>query len=357
VALVGVQAFALPVMAIVLGSDLYHGLRQLLFAAPAAAVLAAYGMRWWVDRPASSRWRVPLASAALLLPLVDQVTLHPYQTSYVNLATDLVITPFVDAADRPGDDFWRSSLPELIAGKELQRQLLCKALLNEEGTWSFRFADGGAFSTSRSLDCREEVNGPLAAEAMASARVPPHTEYDAVFLKSLPENCSPLGEVTRWHHGFEVVLTILGRCRVAPPTLTRRGVHADSPALGTGTSQDLWRFAVDGWERWPGVSVFHSPVPRAVLAFHAPATCRRDGCALLLEGKVPRDLVVHVAGDEMPSRRESGALRVPVRAQEARDPDGVWVTLRRRSDLPLGIRLAAVRIAGAPPALSKDGPR
>ena len=49
-----------------------------------------------------------------MLPIVDQVTMQPYQTSYVNLATDLLAGDQADD-DRPGGDFWRVSIPELVA--------------------------------------------------------------------------------------------------------------------------------------------------------------------------------------------------------------------------------------------------
>ena len=101
-ALVGAQAFTLPVVAVVLGSDLYHGLRQLLFALPALAVLSAYGIAWWWEHPWPGRRMVALvAGAALVLPTVDQVTLQPYQTTYVNLATDLLV-------GKPADDSVRA---------------------------------------------------------------------------------------------------------------------------------------------------------------------------------------------------------------------------------------------------------
>ncbi|MBJ7358345.1 hypothetical protein, partial [Nocardioides sp.] len=59
-ALVGVQGFAVPVAAVVVGSDLYHGLRQLLFIVPALAVLAACGVAWWVERSPGLRARAVL---------------------------------------------------------------------------------------------------------------------------------------------------------------------------------------------------------------------------------------------------------------------------------------------------------
>ncbi|MDP2774100.1 MAG: hypothetical protein Q8O61_11150, partial [Nocardioides sp.] len=350
VALVGVQALALPVVAIVLGSDLYHGLRQLLFAIPAVAVLSAYGMAWWVDRSGTRVGRVlalAATAAALALPTVDQVTLQPYQTTYVSLAADLLSGPGRSPDQRLGADYWRVSLPELVDEAALDRHLLCKAVTDRESGMAHPFTNAGeAFSTSRSLDCREEPNGPLAPEQLPVVRDVPVTEYDAVFIDALPTNCTRLGDVTRWRHGFEVVLSTLGRCALDPAVLDEEGVRVDDPALGTAHHDDLWRFAVDGWEQWPGQPALSSPVPLAELAFRLAPDCAGGGCTLVITGTAPADLVATVSGAEVPVRRTAGTLRVPVAPQLARD--SVWVTLTRRSAGTLGVRLTELRLEVTP---------
>jgi len=354
ISVVGAQALAMPTMAIVLGSDLYHGLRQLLFAAPAVAVLTAYGIAWWLVRPGSGseprRWVAPLAAAALLLPVVDQLTLQPYQTTYVNLATDLVTETFTNADNRPGGDFWRVSLPELIAGQPLDRLLLCKATVDKESNLSFPFTNAGeAFSTSRSLDCRQEPNGPLFPEGLPLRGKSSETEYDSVFLETLPRNCAPRNEVTRIRHGFEVVLTVLARCSISPPVLTERGVRADDPAIGTTAPHDLWRFAIDGWEQWPGRAELTSPVQRAVIAFEPSGVCREAGCVLVIEGSGPSDLVARVAGEEIPvSIGTDGTIKIPIRAPQVSTAAQVRITFNRRSGNTLGMRVTALSMTELP---------
>jgi hypothetical protein len=354
IGLVGVQAVTLPVVAIVLGSDLYHGLRQLLFAAPAAVVLAAYGMAWLLERPAPDRaqvWGGRLwalgAAAALLLPTADQITLQPYQTTYVNLATDLVSAPFVDAEGRAGSDYWRVSLPELIEDETLDRDLVCKPTVDQESDIAHPFTNAAeAFSTSRSLDCRDEVNGPLRPLHLPVHRGLVDAEYDAVFLRSLPDNCTPLDRVTRERHGFEVVLTTLGRCTVDPPDLTDQGVWSDSPLLGTAAAGDLWLFAVAGWQQWPGSPELTSPVPLAEVAFRPTRACRESGCTLVVHGSGPEDLVAHLAGAEVPvSRTSEGDLLVPITADRADHDDGVWVRFTRRTGGTLGMRLTGLSLS------------
>jgi len=346
-ALVGAQAFTLPVVAVVLGSDLYHGLRQLLFALPALAVLTAYGIAWCWERPRPSRRLVALvAGGALVLPTVDQLTLQPYQTTYVNLATD-VLVGHRDDDRRPGGDYWRVSIPELVTGTALDRQLLCKATTTEDTDLAYPFANGGeAFSTSRSTDCREEANGPLAPDGLPVVRRLPATEYDAVFIGPLPRNCTPLGDVSRWRHGFEVVLTTLGRCTVEPARLPLTGVRADDPALGTTLPGDLWLYATDGWLQWPGRAELTSPVPVAELTFEAVAACA-EGCTLVISGSGPDDLMARVDGVEVPvTRNAAGVLEIPISAVQA--TDDVWVTLARRSGDALALTMTGLGLTAGP---------
>jgi hypothetical protein len=345
VALVGAQAFTLPVVAILLGSDLYHGLRQLLFAVPALAVLAAYGMSWWWERPRpGARFVTVVAGAALVLPTVDQVTLQPYQTTYVNLATDLFVGSRPDD-QRPGGDYWRVSIPELVARTTLDRQLLCKATTTKDTDLAYPFTNGGeAFSTSRSTDCREEANGPLAPERLPVVRLLPASEYDAVFIDALPRNCTPVDDVSRWRHGFGVVLTTLGRCTVDPAPLPLAGVRADDPALGTTLPGDLWLHATDGWLQWPGRLELTAPVPLAGLAFDPDPACATGGCTLVITGTAPDDLTARIDGVDVPVTRRAGRdLRLPITAAQAADT--VWVTLARSSGETLGVTMTGLSLA------------
>ena len=344
-ALVGAQAFTLPVVAIVLGSDLYHGLRQLLFAIPALAVLAAYGMAWWCERPRPGRrLAAAVAGTALVLPTVDQVTLQPFQTTYVNLATDLLLAGRADDR-RPGGDYWRVSIPELVAQTTLDHQLLCKATTVKATDLAYPFANGGeAFSTSRSTDCREEANGPLAPDRLPVVRRLPAAEYDAVFIGPVPRNCTPVDRVSRWRHGFDVVLSTLGRCTVDPAPLPVAGVQADDPALGTTLPGDLWLYAVDGWLQWPGRTELTAPVPVAELALRPDPACAVSGCTLVISGSGPADLVATVDGTAVPVGREtSGELRLPVPATPATGE--VWVTFERGSGEPLAMTMTGLSLA------------
>ncbi len=295
--------------------------------------------------PRRARLVGAVAGVALILPTVDQVTLQPYQTTYVNLATDLLSWDRPDD-QRPGGDYWRVSIPELVARSSLDRQLLCKATTIKETDLAYPFTNGGeAFSTSRSTDCREEANGPLAPDRLDVVRRLPASEYDAVFIGPLPRNCTPLDEVSRWRHGFDVVMTTLGRCTVDPALLPAAGVRADDPALGTTLPGDLWLYAVDGWLQWPGRTQLTVPVPVAELAFQPDPSCLADGCTLVIAGEGPDDLVASVDGLATPVTRTESSLRLPISAAQA--GGSVWVTLSRSSGEPSALSMHGLSLAPA----------
>jgi len=326
------------------GSDLYNDLRQLLFAGPASAVLGAYGMAWWPQRPKQrTRRLVAVASiAGLLLPLVDQITLQPYQVTYVNLATDVIARTHEPAGKSPGSDFWRVSIPELLDGQTLDHQVLCKAMVGKLRGRAYRFINGGQYSTSRSLDCREEANGPLAPEHLTVNRAPGDRVYDAVFLQTAPVNCTPRNKVTRWRHGFDVTLTVLARCTTDPPIMPPEGVYADSTALATAQQRDLWRFAVDGWERWPTRFSLSARSPQAWIAFRPGGQCRVYGCTLQISGFGPADLTARVGGEAVRIQRAPHAFLIPVSVETANASHGVWISLRRASGRALGLTMTGL---------------
>ena len=115
-AVVVAQALLMPILAILLRSNMYNGTRQFLFVVPALAVLATLGL-WWVSTRAlgSARGRVArgLVWAAITVgvvaPLVAQSTLFPYNYTFLNSV----------AAIRPVEgnwptDYWRFGGRELM---------------------------------------------------------------------------------------------------------------------------------------------------------------------------------------------------------------------------------------------------
>ena len=90
-ALVGVQAYALVAAAVITNANLYDGLRQMLFAVPAQAVLATVGIAAvasWRARPGRGSGSSAASRCGALLPMIVQARLYPYQYAYGNVVAE-----------------------------------------------------------------------------------------------------------------------------------------------------------------------------------------------------------------------------------------------------------------------------
>ena len=85
-------------------------------------------------------------------------------------------------------------------------------------------------------------------------------------------------------------------------------------------------------------------MPEAELGFRPGRSCRANGCSLLLEGQAPIDLDARIDGLEVPTTHDDAGVLVPITAAQAAKPDGVWLTLTRRSGRPLGIRMTGLTL-------------
>jgi hypothetical protein len=109
------QAAALPAFAILARSTLYGGLRHHVYAMPALAALAAFGVHRlsasrMVGSQAASRAAIgALAVLAITIPVIDQVRLTPYAFSYKNVLAGSV------------DDQWETDMHWVSAREALRR--------------------------------------------------------------------------------------------------------------------------------------------------------------------------------------------------------------------------------------------
>lgn len=205
-ALLLLQAFALPLLAIARGSNLYNGLRQLLFAYPALAVLATLGIAVLATR----RWLWPVGAVALVAPLVVQVQLFPYNYTYASVPA-AVLAPSVGERwpeYQMPTDYWRTSVRELAPEVPEDGFVLCQPHL-VDGDFVQRGNDGSA-------DCSTDVIGPLAPyDAERSvAWDPAPGEWLAVVsgVDRIGENCTRLADVTRPMYWRTMTMSYVARC-------------------------------------------------------------------------------------------------------------------------------------------------
>lgn len=244
--IVAVQAFTLPLLAMVRESNLYNGLRQLLFMVPAMAVLATFGIAVVcaavrrANRRDVSILAAAIVSASVIAPTLAQARLFPYNYTFASWPSYAV----PQAADT---DYWRTAVRELAPEIPGDGWVTCGPALSE-----------GRASLRRSLDgdenCASTLIGPLAPYAgERGERVGiADTEFWAVTAgpRRPGVNCEEIAAVSRpgplWGLGALVgmperdVMTRLSRCDLVLPELT-------GPRLTFGPGGDGGDFELGGW--------------------------------------------------------------------------------------------------------------
>ena len=116
--LVSAQAFGAFIAVGLLDVAVYYGGRQIIFVLPAMAVLTAWGIRELVIAltPHSPSARITrtavgvVAAVGFVVPLADQVSLFPYNYSYVNvIAQGQGVTGYWET------DYWNASIREAVS--------------------------------------------------------------------------------------------------------------------------------------------------------------------------------------------------------------------------------------------------
>jgi len=206
--LVGVQAYALTAAAIIMNANVYDGLRQLLFAVPAQALLATVGMAAvaTVMRGRASRWVfVGFAVAALVLPTIVQARLYPYQYAYGNVVAEWTGAGILN-------DNWKVSFREYVRDVPPTVKAACP---NEP-------PEGPPIDRDLYNDCRGNSKAFQApwVDYWHHARFDPDSPKFYTLLRAqrpVPPNCRVVDQVDRMRNLERAVMSRLLLC-------TQRGV-------------------------------------------------------------------------------------------------------------------------------------
>jgi hypothetical protein len=230
-ALVGSQAFTLMGAAFVFDSNLYHGLRQMLFAVPALAVLATVGLAALLTKaqPGARRLAViAMAGFALVLPTAAQATQFPYQYSYVN-----VVAEQTGSVGFEGPDYFATSFREYAHAAQ-NVKVVCPFL---------RF--GGAVERDRP-DCRTRFGHTFSAywRGRPTPDEPRNDEFYALLRgnRPSPPNCTAFRHVERPGHASQIVMSRMFRCH--PPTEAER--LAGARIIERERAKQGWARSADG---------------------------------------------------------------------------------------------------------------
>lgn len=208
--LIGSQAFTLSLLAIARDVEMYNGLRQVLFAVPAQAVLAALAVaavfssaKWAGSRGRRAAWAT-LISAGLIMPAAVQVAMFPYQYAYVNAASELV-------GVQTDNDYWDTSFREYLPYVSSEYKVVCTRKVLPDGTIH-----------SDHRDCRTRKGGTFSAYWGASKQSAFERPETGIFFAitrdsmGVPKNCVMVHKVTRWRNFSRVTMSRLLKCHEKP---------------------------------------------------------------------------------------------------------------------------------------------
>lgn len=274
-ALVVAQALLLPVLIAIRTPSLNGGLRHVLFAAPAVAVLVAAGVAQVLadagGRMATRVWTV-VAAVALVVPTATQVQLFPLGYAYSN--------PLADAAglDLAGD-FWQASFRDYADVVPPGAFVVCGAKLDDEARPLRQTPNGGQSWLQVSQDCATtddlSVLQPFLPDAPRDTAVAPTFVALVVYDDPAPQGCEEIGRVVRHRLVTEDVVSRALMCPLVLPD------HVGPVVLdgeGRGAS-----YLLGGWSGNGGASTV-TVDDRASLGAHlapstGPVTVRLSGDA------------------------------------------------------------------------------
>jgi hypothetical protein len=214
IALVGSQAFALMAAAVVLDSSLYHGLRQMLFAIPALAVLATIGLAALLTKSPKGRVRLAVAIAgcvAMILPTAAQAAMFPYQYSYINVAAEQL-------GVQTNEDYFGMSFREYAHDGPQDVKVACPFMRLGYIVWR-----------DKEPDCRTRFAHTFSAY-WRGRPTPDRPQRPGEFYTILrgsrptPPNCEIYREVERWRNLEKTVMSRMFVCHAPTREETLEGV-------------------------------------------------------------------------------------------------------------------------------------
>lgn len=332
------QALLLPVLLVVSSAPVSGGLRHVLFAAPAVAVLMAAGLAQLFD-DAGMRGRQVLAGIAgigMVLPVATSIQLFPYSYAYAN---ELASAMDLDSQA----DFWQASFREYADELGTGDFVVCGATTDEEGRPLREMPNGGQSWLDLSRPCTGQSLGVLApyGPGGASADVQDEVkgEFVAMRVRFEPPSagCREIGRVTRPRLLDTVLLSTAELC---PLVLTPYQGALDLDGAGRGSAYLLGGWSGDGGDAY--VTVDH----RASLGFalHGGLGAAR----VTVTGEADGDVVFLLNNRSAVSRPTAGGWEVVAGGPlpELGSSDNVVLTVVTTGG---AARISAVEVAGATP--------
>ncbi len=212
------QAVLVSLGSVVIGSNMYSGLRQHLYVVPAMAILAGFGgWRLWEyleRRDVNASWRrgalAGLLCAALVIPMAEQTLLFPYNYTYVN-----PIAGIGGVNGRWESDYWWASSREALKRVPAGEDVRCGSRLDADNTPGKGFGSTGCLFSNQFAPYVDE-------QGQEAEETPVKPDVDWTISRSRagaepPDFCRSQDNVTRWLRGESVLMSWLLLCDRSGP--------------------------------------------------------------------------------------------------------------------------------------------
>jgi hypothetical protein len=311
VVLVVLQCFALPMLAVARESNIYTGVRQLLFSAPATAVLVTLGIAALLGlrRTSSSRWLRRLVPAGIALtilgPVIAQLQLFPYSYAYSTVPANLA-APIVERVSdyEVPTDYWRTSVRELAPSVPIGGWVTCSPASDEEGRFLRSSREGRS-------NCATDVIGPLAAydHLRSGAWEVSPTAFLVIETgrSEVAPNCTKLADVRRWLFWRRVEMGYVAECDLVLRPFPEGGMDFEG---GEGVGNLMGGWSIHQSDRGIGLSDAVAEVGFALPSAAGP---------LMLTGTAlgARGMTAEVNGEPVDVHVKGDAFRVEAPAETA----------------------------------------
>jgi hypothetical protein len=302
------QATSMPVGFMITQAPLNYDLRQLLFALPATAVVAAWGVACLLGSGGGttrSRASAVAVSVGLVVPTVAQASLFPYNYAFVNSLSAVAHAPTSGA-------YYGGSANVLMSSVPVHGRLVCAP------EFAYRRTSSGA--TVRYVIRAGRFDGWVDC-AVSTGTVTPYVDRRAGTMRELApdefrvigahgaSNCTQIAGLSRRGLWQSIQLSSVALCRLPFPRLSMGTVSFGDHASTSMLIPDRGWLAVSSA---PGMVGLSSAGRRSTMTFRLPSQARDTVVELTIETAGTADPRITFGGVSVPVHRAEDPSRLVV---------------------------------------------
>jgi hypothetical protein len=347
---VGAQAVCMPIGVMVTEAPIYGDLRQLLFSLPGAALIATAAIARVSARPSragqSAAWIAPAFGLGIILPVVSQLMLFPYNYVFYNPLAWLTHLG-------TNGEYLRGSAVELAPELPSRGRVVCVPEQDRTGPVSTASATRRGHLNGWT-DCRTDPVSPISAysaDMRGPTRVLDADQFWAVSFSpsgAVAKNCSRVAGVSRRLLWQRVEMATLSLCRLPFPTVPVGSVNFRPEDRLAGLIPDQGWHLLGFDQTQVGLL---TAGPRSTITFRLPSQVRGGDVDLEVRTARPAHPQITVGGVPLTSRSTSDPLAlvivIPHDLVDRAIDEPLTLAFESRSSTPLEMKVLSLSLQPA----------